>query len=157
MSRKNFGLAFASGGLQCTINALRRHGIGFDVAQDLAQQAWLIAFMRRDQLRDLRRLQAWINKIAINRWIDLQRGRRLSTLSADACDVSVAPNVNLAAIDAEIALAGCSDRQRALLRLVYIDQEPIRDVARLLSIPVQTVHQRLGRARRAARRALERA
>lgn len=162
MNPETFGLAYAAGGFRGTTSVLRRRGMSVDSARDIAQQGWLIAFVRRNELRDHGSLQGWVNRIAINLWIDskrvdLQRGGRMSAPSPDGRDLAVPPGVNLAALDAETALAGISVRQRTLLRLVYIEQESIRDVARLLSISVPTLHTRLSRARKAARRSLERA
>ncbi len=78
----------------------------------------------------------------------------MSLVPLDGHEPAITPNVNLAARTVEIALSGCAEYQRTLLRLVYLDEEPIREVARSLNVSVDALHHRLSRARGAALRAL---
>jgi len=134
---------------------LRNLGAKPDLAEDLTQEAWSVGWKKRHQLKDPGRAIGWVTSIAVNLWRDRQRGGRKSTFFCDGFEAAVAPNISLAAMDIEIALAGCSERQRTLLRRIYLNEESMAEVAQSLSISVDALQHRLSRARRGLRRILK--
>jgi RNA polymerase sigma-70 factor (ECF subfamily) len=171
MNREVFERDYASG-YQQVCRVLRRRHLDAETAAEITQAAFVRSFEKIHTVRDFDRFVPFVTSVAINlhrdelrkraRMIELDareggRGIEVTVSSSKHVATSQAPAINLAAIDVEIALAGCSERQRALLKRVYLEQEPIREVAQQLSVSVETLNGRLARARRAARRSLERA
>lgn len=153
VSAETFANVYAGGGFQKTIAAARRYGVPVDYAEEIAQRVWCRGWERRNQLRNEARLLSWVLKSVRNDFLDDLRRRRPVSLSTDAPEPAIAPNVNVAAIDLHLALARC--RQAKLLRRVYLQQEDFESVAADLGITVDALHHRLSRARKALRKAIE--
>lgn len=47
---------------------------GHDISQDIAQQAWMLAWAKRDTFRRDAAFYSWVTRIAINAWLDSRRG-----------------------------------------------------------------------------------
>jgi RNA polymerase sigma factor (sigma-70 family) len=123
-------------------------------ADDVAQDAFLIAWRRLAELRDPDRLPAWLCGIARNLARDTRKRLRRETLADDA-DSGVDPTTPYDAItEAETertivtALGQVPDVYREPLVLYYYEDRSVEDVARSLGITAATTNKRLSRGRR---------
>lgn len=124
-------------------------------AEDLVQDALLIACQKRARFEAGRSLRAWLFAILHNRFIDdrrrlkveQSRDRRLA--EAEAMVPRQEQSLRLVRLDR--AFAALPRDQRIVLRLVAMDGLSYREAAALLDIPVGTVMSRLSRARAALR------
>mgnify|MGYP002622687032 CR=1 FL=1 len=108
-------------------------------------------------LPDTAELLPWTLKVCRNLWIDEIRARKVR--SRAAADPALADEQvlegeadaegKLALREAEAALAGLPEEQRAVLLLVAVEGYSYRDAAELLDTPIGTVMSRLARARAA--------
>jgi DNA-directed RNA polymerase specialized sigma24 family protein len=97
-------------------------------------------------------LVTWVNAIALNVHRKLQRSE---PAWQDLPEIGTRPGVNLAAIDMARILKICGPGDRAYLRYQLNDMSP-GEIAKLRGVPESAIRVRLLRARRAARRRVER-
>jgi RNA polymerase sigma factor (sigma-70 family) len=149
VTRQEFGDAYQNRGFRGTIRRLRKRGVNYDQAEDLAQEAWARGLEHLEQLRDETLLTFWIDSIATNLFSSAcRREWRISQLPSDH---EAASEIDLASIDLRRALGRCSPRQGVLLELVYLRGDTAAEAARSLGISTDAVYGALARARAAMR------
>ena len=121
-------------------------------AEDLVQQAYLIAQQRLEQLRDSTKARAWL--FAILRSCFLKRLRKSAPQSAIDLEMDLgqvsAPWDRESEIDGEglkIALAELSDHDRTILLMFYFEDASYKQIAEALELKLGTVMSRLSRAK----------
>lgn len=141
-------------------------------AADAIQDALLSAWKQLPRLRDPSAFDAWLNRIVANsaRMARRSRGRvrEIPVASLGLDDTETAPHTRredqFAHTDADRlaerdSIGRAFDRlraeERAILALHYVDERPVAEIARTLSIPTGTAKWRLHVARRALERAME--
>jgi RNA polymerase sigma-70 factor, ECF subfamily len=128
-------------------------------AEDIAQEAFVLAFLKLSSFRGQSQFYTWLFRIARN--LSVSRFRRArKTASLDAVDAGgsmlllsdeAAPDQRL--LDGEtvarvqVALARLSEEHRAILILREMDELDYDAIAAALELPVGTVRSRLHRAR----------
>ena len=124
-------------------------------AQDLAQEAFLKALSRRDQLKDTQKAAQWLGRIAVNTAIDFVRQRKRMNL----CELEQAPEpqhmehperlVLRAEKQAYLAdgLRLLSTRERAALILRDVEGLPAAEVAQQIGCSMATVRSHIANAR----------
>jgi RNA polymerase sigma-70 factor (ECF subfamily) len=131
-------------------------------ARDAAQETFVAAWRELPKLRDPERLDAWLQRVAVNasRMTLRARGRRRvreipSSQVVALADRAVADHGPEAdAIRLDIALRRLDVDQRAILVLHHLEGRPLAEIADVLDIPVGTAKSRLFHARRALETAL---
>ena len=126
-------------------------------ARDAAQETFVAAWREIRRLREAERLDAWLQRIAVNaaRQTLRSRGRRRvreipSSLIASVPDpVSAASTAPSDAAILDAALARLPVDQRAILVLHHLEGRPLADLAAILDVPIGTAKSRLFAARRA--------
>lgn len=127
-------------------------------AEDVVQDALVVAWRRLPALRDPASFQAWVRRIVVRRCLGLLRRRRLrpvaSPPSVGEARRAAAPSASFASaseasIDVARLLALLPPRQRAVLYLTAVEGRTDREIAAMLGIlpPTVRVH-RLRAARR---------
>lgn len=131
--------------------AFRLAGSAAD-ADDLVQQAFLIAQQRLDQLREASKARAWL--FSILRSCFLKRLRKSKPTAAADLDMDLgqvsAPWDTDIEIDAEalhLALADLSDQDRAILLMFYFEEASYKQIAEAFELKMGTVMSRLSRAK----------
>ena len=122
-------------------------------ADDITPDTFVIAWRQLDELRDSKRLGAWLCGIARNLARDARRRTRRETL-VDVDDVAhpTTPFDAMSEAEAEriiaAALGQVPDVYREPLVLYYYEQRSVDDVARYIGISAATTNKRLSRGRR---------
>lgn len=150
-----FGDAYQNGGYKLSLRVLQKSGVG-DVAEDLAQAAWLRCWKKRAQLCEPRSVVPWATTTA-RREIrpELRTTKRFCQLdeSHDVAGASISGQEAVeTAIDVSLIQKLCTPRQWHLLKRVHLDESEPEDVAREMGISRNALNKRLGRVYRALRK-----
>ncbi len=146
MTKEEYGTAYERG-FALTVRFLISRGLFTDAAEETAQAAWVKGWERLSQLRNEHMVLTWVNSIALNLFRSFIRKPVMHGLP----EQSAAPKVNLAAIDVNRVLTSCTNSDRVVLQKRYLEDCPIRDIARQHGWTETAVRIRLVRARRSAR------
>lgn len=118
-----------------------------DIAQDAAMKAWLAA----DRFRGDSRISTWLFRIAYNTWCD----RKYRGHCAEGLDSREALSLTDGApADGRFeyeplyqAIAGLKPKEKAAILLFYMEDKSIREIASIMNIPEGTVKSLLSRGR----------
>ena len=127
-------------------------------AEDLTQQAFLVAQQRLHQVRQPERVRGWL--FAVTRTCYLKSVRKRQPVSAAAIEMDVEEIPDTAAeteVDSQRLqqlLDELPDEFKVVLMLFYFEECSYREIATQLKIPVGTVMSRLARAKGRLRRRL---
>jgi RNA polymerase sigma factor (sigma-70 family) len=154
MTREGYGQAYQRG-FEITVRFLLSRGVQRDSAREVAQAAWVRAWERLGQLRDDALVVTWVNTIALNVYRNLIRKELLNRSLVDLRDQrdrTVA--IDIAAIDVDRVLRICRPCDRRLLEqsMCGVTTE---EIAQQQGVSKTAIRIRLLRARRYARRCLE--
>lgn len=128
-------------------------------ARDAAQDAFVAAWRRIGDLRDIDRFDAWLGRILINQCRSaLRRRRRVREV---ALDELLGTTVGTSTTDGtrtdfDDAFGRLSADQRAILVLHHLHGYGVREIGNWLGVPSGTVKWRLNRARNALQHELDR-
>lgn len=134
--RENFSL---------TRRFLLSRGMGAPRADELAQAAWSKAWERRDQLRELSSVAAWVNTIALN----LLRGearKAVPQVEIEDRDEPVRSSID-SRLDAEKTLGALSDKDRRLMLLNIVAGLTSKEIAEDSGLSPVAIRVRLHRAK----------
>ncbi len=119
----------------------------WELARDIAQDAFVAALRHWPKVQGLESPGGWVRRVAIR---DAVRARRRyargRNIHADLGPMSVEPAVGL---DVQRALLMLPSRQRAVIALHYLDDQPVAEIAALLGCSRGTVKTHLARGRHA--------
>lgn len=126
----------------------------FHLAQDIAQETFVKAWFKLDQLEEYGQFGSWIVSIARRLCYDQIRNRRVvETPLTEAYTVEDHASLNDLIdrrADAEAvrkALAGLDEKYRTTTWLYYISGFNTREISKLLDVPAATIDSRLRRAK----------
>ena len=126
----------------------------FHEAEDAAQQGFVEAFERLENLKDPSRLGAWLRSITIHKCIDRLRARRnaadIDAVAEPAADAAT-PHEDMERTELReqvlAAIGRLTNTQRETTTLFYVDGYSVDQVAEMQEVPVGTVKRRLHDAR----------
>lgn len=131
--------------------AFRLAGSATD-AEDLVQEAFLIAQQKLGQLRSRKAARSWLFTILRNCFI--RNRKRLRPVSAGSIELNIDNVPEETARDEEIdgerlqkALDRLPPKHRTMLAMFYFEDIPYREIAQQLDMPIGTVMSRLARAK----------
>jgi RNA polymerase sigma-70 factor (ECF subfamily) len=132
------------------------------LADDLAQETMSTAITKQSQLRDEKRLFAWLYSILNNQWHTYLRKKKThDVLDEQLPSYESGPVENAEQVEVvnqvRRAVATLPIVERQVIALVDLDELPYCDVAEVLDIPIGTVMSRLHRARKHLLEKMERA
>ena len=136
---------------------LRRTGAQPSVADDLAQDAFVIGFQRIGDLREPAAFPGWIKQIAARLYIRRMRGRLRLEDSLDTAP-EAAPEGEGASglrLDVDAALATLSEAERLCVSLCHGAGFSQPEIAAALNLPLGTVKSHVTRGLARLRRRLE--
>ena len=118
-------------------------------AEDLTQQAFLLAQQRGHQLRDIQAARSWLLTIIRNAFLKSKRHRGGRSLDAIE-EPQVAEETWNSPIDREqlqLALLELSEEFRSPLVLFYFEDFSYQQIAEHMAVPIGTIMSRLSRAK----------
>ena len=125
-------------------------------AETLAQDAFIEAYLKLDQLRDPGKFGPWLRQIALNicrMWYRQHKGDLLKSVE-ELPEIAQEPDddpTQIARMGS--ALSELSTNHRLVLALHYFEGMPYEKIGEFLDVPVGTVMSRLYRARQALKEA----
>ena len=128
-------------------------------AEDVAQEAFVRAWVALPRFRGESAFTTWLHRIAVRRAFDrleqLKRRRGRETGLDDAGELpgfgGEDPSATLRARRLELLIATLAPMQRAAVTLFYYEDRSVEEAARTLGLPENTVKTHLSRARAALR------
>ena len=138
--------------------AFRLTGMVAD-AEDLTQQAFLIAQRKLDQVRDPAKADRWLFAVVRSCFLKNRRRRRptsAANLDIQMEDIAVEPPGN-EAVDRELldrALDELPEQYRLIVAMFYFEEFSYKQIAQELGVPIGTVMSRLARAKQRLRQQL---
>ena len=138
---------------------LRRMGAQASLADDLAQDAFLIGFQRIGDLRERAAFGGWIKQIAARLYIRRMRGRLRLEDPLDSAPEAATDGEGLAGLrmDLDAALATLSEAERLCVSLCHGAGLTQAEIATALNLPLGTVKSHVTRGLARLRRRLENA
>jgi RNA polymerase sigma-70 factor (ECF subfamily) len=120
----------------------------FEAARDLAQEAFVQAFVKLGQLREPAKFAGWLRTIATNLHRAQCRRRQVSTVALEAATGTAdAPPPSETKVVVREALARLRAPDRLALTLAYVGGYSQAEIAGFLGVRPETVKTRLARAR----------
>jgi len=128
-----------------------------DAAQEVVQEAFATALVRRGSFRGSGDLAAWVWRIVVNKAVSARRRRQLEALVVQRGRPVAAPAADASGEDARLrqSIARLPERQKVALFLRYYADLDYETIGVVLSVAPGTVGKLLHDARAAIRRALE--
>ena len=120
----------------------------FEAARDLAQEAFVQAYLKLGQLRDPDRFAGWLRQIATNVHRTHQRRREVATVTLEEANaVPAARRLSEIEVVVQEALARLRESERLALTLHYVNGYSHAEIAGFLGVRPEAVKTRLARAR----------
>jgi len=120
-------------------------------ADDLAQQVFLAAHQKIDQLREMERARGWLLAITRNQFFKMYRRRRPVDSSSLELDVNQVPeDLEKEEFDQErlqAALDEMPEPYRTVLLMFYFEDLSYQEIADTMQVAIGTVMSRLSRAK----------
>ena len=128
--------------------------------EDAVQEAITIAFEKLHTLRKDCYAKTWLVRIVMNECYKIARRkeREYATEQSDMLEKQVrleTTGLKLEQSDVYQALLTLEERQRVVLELFYVEQYSLKEIARIINVPVGTVKSRLNRGRKQLRKCFE--
>ncbi len=119
------------------------------LADDIAQEAYIKAFLAIGELRDPARFGAWINSIAYRQFLNSTRSARPTVALADSPEPAASDRADKSFDYQELyrALAGLPPKERSSLLLYYIEGYEIKEISEITGNSQDAVRQYLSRGR----------
>lgn len=119
------------------------------LADDLAQETFIKAYMSIRSFRGLARLRTWLFRIAYNEFCSHERKKSEEALNERMPEPAIASTAHAteAQIDVQRALLTLSPAERTVTVLFYIDDKPLREIAAITGMPEGTIKSHLSRAK----------
>jgi len=133
------------------------------LAEDVAQDAFVVAWQKLDQLREPNAFPGWFKRIVLSQCNRLTRGKRLQIvpLDAGAHSPTTDPGPHIIAEKHELlnkvlrAIKALPDNERLVTTLFYVNGYTQADIGHFLEVPVSTVNKRLYTARQRLKESVE--
>jgi len=130
------------------------------VAQDVAQETWMVVIRGLIKLKDVARFRAWLFGIASHKCQDHWRRKHTrlrftETLQQQSDVTATAAPPSAERADIDTAFRRLPPESRTVLALMYLEDFAIGEIAEVLSLPEGTVKSRLFHARQQLRQLME--
>ena len=122
-------------------------------AEDLAQESLARAFLRLHQLRHDHLVKGWLFSIVRSRFIEGRRRKRFDIVGDEFVNLPTEDRSPLGRVVRDF-VAKLPPVQREAIELFHFDELSLAETAQVLGVGVNTVKQRLHRARESLKRML---
>lgn len=119
------------------------------LADDVAQEAYIKAYMACDTFNNADRFNAWIYRIGYNTFLNHKRGRRLTVGYDDARELSAPGGADAGFAYQELyeALNRLPAKERTSVLLFYMEGYSVKEIADIQEVSQDAVKQHLSRGR----------
>lgn len=124
------------------------------LTDDLAQETFLKAWLAIRSFRGLSGFKTWLYRIAINEYAGYRRSvaSRFGSNAVETADLPIADqSASVGAVDARMDVAAMvrqlPENERIVVLLFYLEEQPIKEIVKILGIPEGTIKSHLSRAR----------
>jgi RNA polymerase sigma-70 factor (ECF subfamily) len=126
----------------------------FEAARDLAQEAFVQAYLNLRQLREPAKFSGWLRRIATNAHRMQRRRHEVPTVALDSEAIAARPDPRPSEIEVVVreALSKLREPERLALTLHYINGYSHAEIGGFLGVRPETVKTRLARARQHLRK-----
>lgn len=146
LTQDDYARAYQDGYLK-TVRFLASTGAPMELAEEVAQAAWVRGWERLGQLRHVQALTFWINSIAKNL---LRSNFRKQQLTAELLETSAVENPRESEpIDAHKMFEGCTETEKELLSLYYLEGYTSQELSKTFGLSAVGVRVRLTRLKKA--------
>src|ERR1051325_9190955 len=136
--------------------------VGRDNAEDVAQDALLLAFKALPSIEDPAKFAAWLSAITRHRALRLgkreslrQQGRvEIDNVLLENVEALSRPFVQESSEELSLALEKISADYALVLRMRFLDEMPLKRIAAFLGVPVSTVKWRVHQGKKLLREEL---
>ena len=121
-----------------------------EVAQDLAQDCWITIFRKLNRLKSRQSFGPWVLKVAHNTAIDWIRRRQVEERRSQfiiESEKEASESKELLFAQMEKAIEQLDAEHKVVLRLHYLQEMSLQEIAQILELPAGTIKSRLFRAR----------
>ena len=133
------------------------------LAEDIAQEAFVLAWEKLDQLREPKAFAGWFKRIVLSQCNRLTRVKRLQVVPLNVGDKNPTtdPGPQLLAEKHELlnkvvhAIRALPDNERLVTTLFYVNGYTQTDIGEFLEVPISTVNKRLYTARQRLKESVE--
>ncbi|MEM1181588.1 MAG: sigma-70 family RNA polymerase sigma factor [Acidobacteriota bacterium] len=132
---------------------LARTVVGDATAEDVVQDALVVAWDRLASLRDIESFSPWLTRIVMRRCLHRRRSWRDWLPLSAAVEPSARPDLD-SGLDLERCLRGLAPRQRAVMALSVVEGQSDGEIAEILDITAASVRSHRRRARERLRRTM---
>lgn len=120
------------------------------LTDDLSQETFIKAYLSIRSFKGLSRFKTWLYRIAYNEFYTYMRKQREE--SEETADIPPDEgyqclNASDARMDLEVCLKALNETERTIVLLFYIEDQPIKKIADITSLPQGTIKSYLSRAR----------
>lgn len=118
------------------------------LSDDLAQETFIKAYIELRSFRGMARFGTWLFRIAYNEFYSYKR-REHQSIDIDNVAEPLGTPVESsdAALDVKAAMARLSDTERTVVTLFYIDDMPLKHIAKVMDMKESTLRSHLHRGR----------
>lgn len=120
------------------------------LTDDLSQETFLKAYVSIRSFKGLARFKTWLYRIAYNEYYTYMRKQREEREESGDIPTDEPVSVHTATdarMDVEVCLSVLNETERTLVLLFYMEDQPIKKIAEITSLPEGTVKSYLSRAR----------
>jgi len=121
-----------------------------DLADDLAQEAFIKAYEGIRSFQGLARFKTWLYRIAYREFYSYVRAAHYTEdidMAQDIASCDRPEDKVDASYDVEVALQSLPPVERSLVLLFYMEDRPIKEIVEITGLPSGTVKSYLSRAR----------
>lgn len=118
------------------------------LSDDLAQETFLKAYVGIRSFKGMAKFSTWIYRIAYNEFYDYCRKRKEEIITEDTHISDTGYEISGdTKMDVWKAVESLGEPERSIVVLFYIEDKPIKDIAKITSLPEGTVKSHISRAK----------
>jgi RNA polymerase sigma-70 factor (ECF subfamily) len=128
-----------------------------DICDDLAQETFIKAYLNIQQFKGIANFSTWLTRIAYNVFYDYQRERAsMKTERIEVADfLTTQEKPPMSDFDFRQMLSGLKTEERVAILLFYMEDFPVKKIAKTMNIAEGSVKSHLSRARNKIKQSLK--
>lgn len=126
------------------------------LADDIAQEAFIKAYLNCDSINDPEKFSAWVFKIAYNTFLNSKRAQKITEDYAESLNIATESSSDSAFEYQELylALAQLPQKERSAVLLFYLEDYSVKEISQTTGLTQDAIKQQLSRGRKHLRETL---